>query len=418
VENNLYLSKAFAYSPQPSGFIWDTFTKAPHRFAAFDLLPANTEAFGFYDLNLSVLWQALFKDLTASRIQNVVRALNEFAQQLRANTGMTVDELLNSLGDEAGFVVTLNPDAKVAIPLKDGVTEIPEPAGAILWTVQDDRLFDRLDELFATNPSTQKEDLPDLKIRVVPGAAPLEYVRPTLAKLKNYLIIASNDKLVRSFADSLAGKAPTISTVAEFKELSKGVGDSGNMAQYISKRFQQTYYEVLWSYMLATRSAKDEVLQEWEKSLYGLLKDWAGYGVGIREEDGLYFVKKETKDINEFLGQLLMAPAYLLFDQKAGSKTASSTKVEPPETKPVDPATLNVIRLNLQKIAGAKEKALKARRQHKTQPMVRAEVDKYLPSGVETVIGETYEIGAIGEPPYAMAPVDVADIPAGTKITP
>ena len=72
VENNLYLSKAFAYSPQPSGFIWNTFTKAPHRFAALDLLPANTEAFGFYDVNLLALWQALLKDLAASRIQDVV----------------------------------------------------------------------------------------------------------------------------------------------------------------------------------------------------------------------------------------------------------------------------------------------------------------------------------------------------------
>ena len=44
VENNLYVTKAFAYAPQPSGFVWQTFTKAPRRFAALDFLPANTEA--------------------------------------------------------------------------------------------------------------------------------------------------------------------------------------------------------------------------------------------------------------------------------------------------------------------------------------------------------------------------------------
>ncbi len=223
---------------------------------------------------------------------------------------------------------------------------------------------------------------------------------------------------MRSFAESLAGNAPTISTVAEFKELAKDVGDSGNMAQYISKRFQQTYYEALWKYMLASGSAKDAGVLDWEKTLYDLLKDWAAYGVAVREEDGLYFVKKETKDINEFLGQLLTGPAYILFDQEAGSQTASSNDVESTKKKPVDPATLNAIRLNLQKIADAKEKALKARHQRKTQPLVRAEVEKYLPGWVESVVGETYEIGAIGEPPYATAPVDVADTPAGTRITP
>ncbi len=146
VENDLYLTKAFAYAPQPSGFIWQTFTKAPHRFAALDFLPANTEAFGLYDINLLALWQALLKDLATSRIQDVVIALNEFARQVHSNTGMTVDELLGSLGDEAGFVITLNQDAKVTIPLPNGIAEIPEPAGAIFWTVRDDRLFDRLDE--------------------------------------------------------------------------------------------------------------------------------------------------------------------------------------------------------------------------------------------------------------------------------
>ena len=417
IENNLYLTKAFAYAPQPSGFVWQTFTKAPHRFAALDFLPANTEAFGLYDINLLALWQALLKDLATSRIQEVVIALNEFARQIHSNTGMTVDELLGSLGDEAGFVITLNQDVKVTIPLPNGMVEIPEPAGAIFWTVQDDRLFDRLDEMFATNPTTQKEDRPDLRIRVIPGAAPVEYIRPTLAKMKNYLIIASNDKLVRNFAESLAGNAPTISTVAEFKELAKDVGDSGNMAQYISKRFQQTYYEALWKYMLATGSTNDAGVLEWEKTLYDLLKDWAAYGVAVREPDGLYFVRKETKNINEFLGQLLTGPAYILFGQEARSQTASSNDVEPPKKEPVDPATLDAIRLNLQKIADAKEKALKARHQRKSQPLVRTEVEKYLPGWVESVVGETYEIGAIGESPYATAPVDIADIPAGTKIT-
>ena len=418
VENNLYVTKAFAYAPQPSGFIWQTFTKAPHRFAALDFLPANTEAFGLYDINLLALWQALLKDLATSRIQEVAVGLNEFAKQVHSNTGMTVDELLGSLGDEAGFVITLNQDVKVTIPFPNGVVEIPEPAGAIFWTVRDDRLFDRLDEMFATNPTTQKEDRPDLKIRVIPGAAPVEYVRPTLAKIKNYLIISSNDKLVRNFAASLAGNAPTISTVAEFKDLAKDVGDSGNMAQYISKRFQQTYYEALWKYMLASGTTQDAGVLEWEKTLYDLLKDWAAYGVAVREPDGLYFVRKETKNINGFLGELLTGPAYILSGQEAGPQTASSNDVESTKKEAVDPATLIVIRLNLQKIADAKEKALKARHQRKTQPPIRAEVEKYLPGWVESVVGETYEIGVIGESPYATAPVDIADIPAGTKITP
>jgi hypothetical protein len=319
VENNLFLTKAFAYAPQASGLIWQTFTKAPHRFAALDFLPADTEAFGLYDINLLVLWQSLLKDLAASGIQDLMRVLDDFAKQVQSNTGMTVDELLGSLGDEAGFVITMNRDSKVTIPLPNGLAEIPEPAGAIFWTVRDDKLFGRLDELLATNPATEKEDQPDLRFRVLPGATPLEYVRPTVAQMKNYLIIASNDKLVRSLAKSMVGEAPTISAVGEFKELLKDVGDFGNMAQYVSKRFQQTYYEALWRYMLASGSVKDAAALAWEKTLFDFLRDWAAYGVAVREVDGLYFVKKETKDMNAFLGRLLTGPAYIMFDHQAGS---------------------------------------------------------------------------------------------------
>jgi hypothetical protein len=418
IENNLYLTKAFAYAPQPAGFLWQTFTKTPHRFAALDFIPANAGAFGLYDVNLLALWQSLLKDLATSRIQDVAVALNEFARQVHTNTGMSVDELLGSLGDEAGFVITLNEDANVTIPLPSGALQIPEPAGAIFWTVKDTRLFDRLDQLFAANPATQKEDQPDLKIRVMPGAPPMEYLSPTVAMLKDYLIIASSDKLVRSFVDTLAGHAPSVSTVAEFKELAKDVGDSGNMAQYVSKRFQQIYYDTLWKYVSASASPKDAAAIDWEKTLYDQLKDWAAYGVAAREEDGLYFVKKETKDINEILGQLLTAPAYLYVSQAAGTQTTGSTDDESTKKQPIDPGTLTVIRENLGKIADAKDKALKARRQHKIQPLTLAEVQKYLIPWPASIVGETYEIGDIGEPPYAIAPVDIGDVTAGTRITP
>jgi hypothetical protein len=418
VENNLYLTKAFAYAPQPAGFLWQAFTKAPHRFAALDFIPANAGAFGLYDVNLLALWQSLLKDLATSRIQGIAAALNDFARQVHTNTGMSVDELLGSLGDEAGFVITLNEDANVTIPLPNGSLEIPEPAGAVFWTVKDARLFDRLDQLFATNPATQREDQPDLKIRVIPGAAPIEYVSPTVAMLRNYLIIATNGKLVQSFADSLAGNAPSVATVAEFKQLAKDVGDSGNMAQYVSRRFQQTYYDTLWKYMSASSSLKDAATIGWEKTFYEQLKDWAAYGVAAREEDGLYFVKKETKDINEILGQLLAAPAYLYVTQVAGSQPAGLRDDESAKKKPLDQGTLIVIRENLGKIAVAKQKALTARQRDKVQPLTLGEVQKYLIPWPESVAGETYEIGGLDEAPYAIAPVDIGDIPARTRITP
>jgi hypothetical protein len=54
----------------------------------------------------------------------------------------------------------------------------------------------------------------------------------------------------------------------------------------------------------------------------------------------------------------------------------------------------------------------------KGQMLTRQDVEEYMTEWPRTLVGETYEVGIVGEPPYATAPVDLGDRRAGSKIEP
>lgn len=48
--------------------------------------------------------------------------------------------------------------------------------------------------------------------------------------------------------------------------------------------------------------------------------------------------------------------------------------------------------------------------------MNRQDTEEYITDWPRSVVGEVYEIGAVGQPPYATAPVDLGGCRAGSKI--
>ena len=127
-----YLTKSVVFSPAPTGFLWPTFWKQPHPFDAIDFVPANTEAFGFFDIDLSALWSSLEKDLTASQIPDAVQFAQDLPKQVQGKYAVPLADILGSLGDQAGYIVTLDPNSKVKIPISGVEVEMAEPAIAIL----------------------------------------------------------------------------------------------------------------------------------------------------------------------------------------------------------------------------------------------------------------------------------------------
>jgi hypothetical protein len=406
IEPGFFLNKTFTYLPDRSGFLWDSFGKAPHDFPFMQMIPANTEGFAFFDFDLSVLWGAVSKELAGSEIPEVAKWQQRFSQQVQAFTGLSLEDLLGSLGDQVGIVVTLNPKTTVEIPLGNEQIEMPEPAAALAWKVRNDRLFDRLDALFTMNPKIEKIDEPVLRMRVLGGVEEIPYLTPTMARFGEYLILSSSENLVRGMADAESGKAPGIKSSFDFNELAAGVAARGNSVAYVTKRLQKALGELQMK-LSQIRENGNPLLEAISAKFSGLASDVATYTVGGVTDDGWFTSGKTTKDVNEVLGEFLTLPAYYL--AVAAVEEIKQTRGNEKLTK---------IKQNLADLRVAKDEAISEKNLPEGQMLNRQDIEEYLPEWPQSVAGETYEVGIVGHAPYATAPVALGEYRAGSKIEP
>jgi hypothetical protein len=310
-EPGLFLIRSFLYVPDRSGYLWSSFAKPPHDFGFLKMIPENTEAFGFFDFDLAVFWSGISKELAATGIPEITSSLQQLPAEIQAVAGMSLDDLLESLGDQIGFIVTLDSQKTAPISMGAAVAVIPEPAAALVLKVTNDKIFDRLDAVFSANSGVEKTDQPDLKLRVMTGKEPTDYLTPTLARYGDYVILSSSDTLVRGIVEANTGKSQGIKTSAEFKALSAGMPDKGNSAVYIGKRFQSTVAELQTRYN-ESQPTVDEPTRRILASLSRLSSEIASYKVSGTTADGWASTAKTTKDLNDILGAMLTIPAEAL----------------------------------------------------------------------------------------------------------
>jgi hypothetical protein len=405
IEPGLFFNKSYTYLPDRSGFLWDTFAKAPHDFQFLKMIPENTEGFAFVDCDLALFWGAVSKELVSAEIPEAARWQQHFSQQVQAFTGLSLDDVLASLGDQVGIILTLNRKTMVKIPIGGEQYELPEPASALVWKVRNDKLFDRLDALFSMNPKVSKIDDPNLRLRVMEGVEELPYLTPTLARFGDYLIVSSSEKLVRGMMDAESGKPNGMRSSADFQALSVGLPEKGNSVAYVAKSLQQTLSELLKFAQL--RENANPLQEGMLAKIFGLMTNAANYTVGGMAEDGWFTAGKTTKDANEVIGEFLTLPAYYL-----AAAAVDQLKQARGNEKLVK------IKKNLADLRTAKDEAISERNLPEGQMLNRQDIEEYLTAWPDSVVGETYEVGIVGLPPFATAPVDVGEYRAGMKIEP
>jgi hypothetical protein len=406
IEPGLFLNKTYTYLPDRAGFLWDSFAKAPHTFPFIKMLPENTEGFTFFDLDLAVLWDALSQALVGTETPEIPKWQQHFSQQVQTFTGLSLEDSLGSLGDRVGLLVTLDPKVTVKIPLGNEQYEMPEPAVALVWTVKNEKLFDRLDALFTMNPKVQKIDQPDVRMRVLEGVEEMPYLTPTMARYGDYLILSSSESLVRGMIAADCGKIQSLRTSSEFTRLSAGMAEEGNAVAYVGRRLQKTLAELQMK-ISQLREAGNPLLDAMSAKFAGLSADAATYMVAGATGDGWFTSGKTTKDVNEVLGQALAIPAYYL----------AVTSIE--ETKRArENEKLIKIKRNLADLRAAKEEAISEKNLQEGQLLTRQDIEEYLKEWPSSLVGETYEPGIVGQPPYATVPIDLGDHQAGSKIEP
>jgi hypothetical protein len=406
IEPGLFLDKTYTYLPDRSGFLWNSLAKAPHQFPLVNMIPENSEGFAFFDFDLASLWGAVATALGSSEIPEVAKWQQHFSQQAQAFTGLSFDDLLHSLGDQMGVVVTLSRKVTVNVPLGNESYEMPEPAAALFWKVRNDKLFDRLEALFAMNPKVEKIDQPDLRMRVMQGVEEIPYLRPTMAQHGDYLILSSSEELVRGMVEVESGQRQGIRSSPDFRQLAAGLPEKGNGVAYVGKRLQKTLGDLQLKFS-QTRETGNPLLEAMSAKFSGLTADAATYLVFGATEDGWFTTGKTRKDLNEILGEVLTLPAYYL--AVAAVEEIKQARGSNKLTK---------IKQNLANLRAAKEEAVAEKTLQDGQMLNRQDIEEYVTEWPESVVGETYEVGIVGQPPYATAPIDLGDYRAGSKIEP
>lgn len=252
---DLYRNKIFIhhYPADGSGVIWSLYGKEPHPLTGLDFLPADTVLAGIGDFDLAQFIGFLRDEASQSGIPQLQQSVTQLQTQLTGLTGLKLDDVLGALGSTVGVVADFDNHQTLTIPIGNQPQVIPLPRIALLIAVKSDLIFKQIDRLLSVAPGMVKVDEPDLKMRTVAlPFAPAVTVRPTFAQWNGFLVIASDDNLVRDMMAVQKG-APGFKSTPEYATLSAGLPQQGNrfavstqrFADFMQKIESQTYFRDL-----------------------------------------------------------------------------------------------------------------------------------------------------------------------------
>ncbi len=273
-----------------------------------------------------------------------------------------------------------------------GALEIPSPGLLLAVKVNDDTIFNRIDEQLKSNPQVISVDQPGLKMRTL--ALPVPFIgelRPSTASSGGYLFIASSDALINEALAVSSGQQPGLKGTAEFKHVSQGVPDQGNQFCYMSQRFAETLMKVQQQAM--SNSARNQPqMANWMQTFMQSRPAFA-YSVGINTPEGCLTVGN---------GSQSYASAVLL--PSVAVVGALSAIAIPNFVKARETAQRNACINNLRQIDAAKQQWALEKGKQATDVPTWDYIKPYLYKIPQCPAGGTYTINAVGERPTCSVP--------------
>ncbi len=285
--------------PGSEGYLWQWFGSKPHPLAGLDLLPADTVWAVFGDVDLKSIWDALLKNANDASLTPMIEGMRELSSNIQQATGRSLEDQLGSLGGEIGVALTLDSTRKFnfqegGIELKD----LPEPALVIVLKIKDDALYEWLDAAISQNPQSASGKTETARWRSLSVPVPVPFaVRPTVARLGDYLIVASNDQLIERVDKVRGGKEPGIKGSAEWQRLAKGLPTEGNSFTFVSARFGEIITQVQQA-VLKQAAQGGGAIPDFAglQKVFGLSTTAASYAVGWTDATGSQAVSQGTQE--------------------------------------------------------------------------------------------------------------------------
>ena len=395
-EKDFYHSKVILhhYPGKGDGFLWTMFGKSAHPLDGLDLLPASTVLATYGDMDLGMVYSVVTGELNNTGIPDVKDALQKLPDQFQAATGLQLDKVLASLGNEYGLVITLDDTKKITLPFGNPPLDVPEPGIMIIIKVKDDTIFNRVDEQLKSNQQVIRSDKDGVRMRTMPVPLPLPIsLRPTVARSGDYLFIATTDSLVQEALAVKGGKKPGLKDGEEFKHLAKGMPDKGNSFTFVSARFGQTWKDVQTRIMEMQAESKGQQ-EDFMKKLMALNSGSTfSYNVSANTDEGWV----GTGNGNQNPAKVALLPIVVV--------PALAAIAVPNFVKARDTAQKTACLNNLRQIDGAKAQWALENKKGATDVPTWTDLKPYLKKGKLTCpAGGTYRINSVSMPPTCSHP--------------
>jgi hypothetical protein len=383
------------YAGTGDGFLWKLGGQKPHALDGLNLLPANTAFAAFGDLDFHLLWTVVQDEIKKSGSPKAQAAIAQFPVQFEARTGLKWDAVVNSLGGEVGMVLTLNESNSIPLPLPTGLMTIPEPGLMLVLRINDDTIFDRIDQQMKSNPKMVSVEDDDVRMRTVPGPVPfLPALRPSVASSGGYLFISTSDALINDSLAVKSGKLPGLKSEAEFKHLAQDIPEQGNQFTFMSERFSRVLIDVQHQVMNAQagKAGAGSAQMEWIQKLFQS-RAASGYTVGVITPEGCLSVGNGSQSLaNVALIPAVAVPAML-------SAVALPNFVRARETSQRN-ACIN----NLRQLEAAKNEWALENKRHNGDVPTQADLMPYVKRWPICPAGGTYTINPLGQTPECSVP--------------
>jgi len=282
------------------GYLWHWFGSKPHPLAGLDLLPADTVWAGFGDADLLGIWEALLKSGTDAKLAPMVAGMRELSANVEKATGHSLEQHLASYGGEIGIALVLDANRTCNLPLGEiELEELPEPALMLALKVKDDTLFNTVEAALAQNPQSSSGKTETARWRSLTVPVPVTFpFRPTVARLGDYLMVASNDRLVERVDKVRAGKEPGLKSGPEWQRLAKGLPTEGNSFAFVSPRFGQAIEKVQQAVLRQAGEKSGGAAPDFGalQGAFGLSMTPASYSVSWTDATGLHGVGQGTQE--------------------------------------------------------------------------------------------------------------------------
>jgi hypothetical protein len=325
--------------------------------------------------------------------------MTEFPAKFKAATGLSLDDVLGTLGGGYGVIFTLDESKQVTLPIPTSPMQIPDPGLAIFLKVKNDAIFDRVAQLTKGNPIMGQGEVAGVKTVFASLPIPLPIsLKPTLGRSGDYLILASSDTLFQEIVAVQTGKKSGYKSTAEFKKLSQGVPGDGNNFSLISEKLGKSVSQAMQAALKAQPGAlgsQAKVLQDMMATNYGAI----GYSVGANTPEGWLGVGNGNRSMGS---AAVVLPAVAVVGVLAAVAIPNFVRAR---TVSQENSCIN----NLRMIDGAKGQwALEHHKRNSDTPTAE-DLTPYMGRGSAGRFpvcpqGGTYIIGSVGEKPRCSIP--------------